>query len=805
MLGASARLLRLGEAMAAADVSHDERMDTQILVIGAGVAGICAAIQAGRMGCDVILLEMDDVLGGNSGPNLGIHISGAHSFHPYANETGLIDELEENAAKHWAKIHTHTMHYNISRLWEAELYTALRDAGVRVLRKCYARLPVLDETGGIIAVVAEDLARFTTLRIDVRQCVIDASGDGHIAARAGASYMCGREARDVYGERSAPEQGDQVTLGSSITALVRKTDRTVPFVPPPGTPAFEPGYGYAGPDASGSCLRSHSQWDPDADFCFLWHTETGGQLDTLADEREIYEELLRQLYAVWHHIKNEAHVEEARTWELVWVSPKAGRRESRRFVGDHVLTQTEIEEGTTPDDAVGFGGYALDIHNPSGSSGTQVDIVFCSIPPLYSIPYRCLCSRNVPNLLFSSRLISTSHLAHGTTRLQRTLGTVGQAAGMAAALCVRYGCTPRQVYQDHLEELQQSLLKHDATLLGIPNRDPGDKAQSALATASSEQVHGPSRLGDLLPMDRTRGVALWDWPSRLERVEIYLRNNSSKNRRVRLSLAVYRPERRWKSHDESQAPIALSSGNRAEWGNMDRVSAFSLVAETHATLPADFEGWMAFPLEFPIETIPHDETSDESSYMLALDPCVDVLWGRDRDHYGYARRAELPERGTRYILSADTHLFRLGPRPSYGEATNVNDGWHRRYSTTPTHMWMSARGANLPQSCTLAWPEPQWLNTVQLTFDTLYRAYRDMPINREELGVAGMCVRDYDLEVWRDGKWDVVHRERGNHRRHRVHRLLERLQTTQLRLVVRATNEPGWPARVYEIRVYDEP
>ena len=101
---------------------YDERLEADVLVIGAGVAGVCAAIQAARLGCDVLLIEMDDVLGGNSGPNLGIHVSGVHSFHPYAGETGIIDELEENAAKHWAKIHTCSMHYNISRLWEAELY-----------------------------------------------------------------------------------------------------------------------------------------------------------------------------------------------------------------------------------------------------------------------------------------------------------------------------------------------------------------------------------------------------------------------------------------------------------------------------------------------------------------------------------------------------------------------------------------------------------------------------------------------------------------------------------------------------------
>jgi len=91
----------------------------------------------------------------------------------------------------------------------------------------------------------------------------------------------------------------------------------------------------------------------------------------------------------------------------------------------------------------------------------------------------------------------------------------------------------------------------------------------------------------------------------------------------------------------------------------------------------------------------------------------------------------------------------------------------------------------------------------QLTFDTLYRAYVEMPINREELGVAGMCVRDYDLRACSGGTWQTILEERGNYHRHRVHRFPQGVRADQLRLVVLATNEPGWPARVYEVRVYN--
>jgi len=782
-------------------IHFDEELEADVLVIGAGVAGICAAIQAARLGCQVILVEMDAVLGGNSGPNLGIHISGAHSFHPYAGETGIIDELEENAAKHWAKIHTYTMHYNISRLWEAELAQALRKAGVRVLKRNYAKEPFMDGKR-ISAVIVEDLATFSTRLIHVRHCIIESSGDGNIAYRAGADFAHGREGKDVFGERSAPPTSDDITLGSSITALVRKTERPIEFYPPPDTPPFELGYGFSQPDAQGDCLYAHSMWNPEASFCFLWHTETGGQLDTIKDEHEIYEELLRQLYSVWHHIKT-VHEKEARNWELVWVSPKAGRRESRRFLGDYVLTQTDVERPTLFPDAVAYGGYAIDIHNPTGTDNKQVEIIFCSVPPLYSIPYRCLYSRNIENLLLASRLISVSHLAHGTTRLQRTLGTVGQAAGAAAALCCRYSCTPRQVYQEHLEELQQLLLKHDATILGVPNRDPKDRARLAQASASSEERHGPSRLTGWLPLDRVRGIMLWDWPQKLNHVELYLRNEAATSRLLTLKLGCYQAPKKWKGIDQVRMSVN-TSGNRMEWGNMDLPPAFASVTQASSVIPAHFEGWLTFSFENPISLIPKDPTSDEDSYSLTLEPAPGVFWGHDHHYYDYVRRSELSPSEERFSLHEDAHLFRLQPSPAYGEASNVINGWHRRFCTNPINMWMSDLEESLPQHLTLQWQTPQRFNCVQLTFDTLYRGYRQMPINREELGVSGMCVRDYDLLIWQGDKWQTILQERGNYHRHRVHRFSRTFETTKLRLLVLATNEPGWPARVYEIRVYDE-
>ena len=247
-------------------------------------------------------------------------------------------------------------------------------------------------------------------------------------------------------------------------------------------------------------------------------TETGGQIDTIDDDAEIYEETKRQLFSVWQHVKNEEHVDAARNWELIWVSPKAGKRESRRFMGDHILTQEDVEEARVFEDAVGYGGYAVDLHNPKPEDPTKVDVVFYSIPPLWSIPYRSLYSKDIDNLFLAGRLASCTHWGLGSLRLMKTLATGGQAVGFAAGMCKSKGCSPRDVYAEHLDELQQGSLKEDATILTVPNRDDADLARRARVTASSEVVHGCTRADEWLPLDRPRGNLLWDWAPRLERV-----------------------------------------------------------------------------------------------------------------------------------------------------------------------------------------------------------------------------------------------------------------------------------------------
>ncbi|MBI2299133.1 MAG: FAD-dependent oxidoreductase [Armatimonadetes bacterium] len=779
----------------------DETQTFDVVVVGGGLAAVCAAVQAGRLGCRTVLLEKDPVLGGNAGPLLGVHPSGAHSFHPYASELGVIGEIIEEAAWQRAKIRTAGLHYNISQQFEMVLKQTLDDAGVTVYRRTYGRdaetaeLP--DGRQRITAVIAEDMARFRTVRFEVGTGVIDGSGDGHVAMRAGARFRKGREARSETGERSAVEVADSVTLGTSLTALVRKCREPVEFIAPPGTLPFEPGYGCSRAAFElRNCLRAHSSWDPDYEFCFLWHTETGGQLDTIDDDHAIHEELLRQLYSAWAHIKS-AHAEESAHWELTWVSPKAGKRESRRFVGDHVLTQTEVERGEPFPDAVCYGGYSVDIHNPAGERNTQVEIVFYSIPPLWSMPYRSLYSAGVANLWLAGRLASVTHLGLGSWRLMRTLSGGGQAVGVAAALAKREGTCNRGIHRHHLAALQQTILREDGGAPHLRNDDPDDLARQAVASATSECRHGVEEPDDWLPLDRPRGVQLWDWCPRLDSVELYLRNETGEPVELDLCVAQHVPEHPWREEHSRRGFAYEKVGNRMEWGDDNRVAAFAPAGDGRAVVPAGCDGWVRFDLD--LDLAPPDPNSDDPRVNLVLPAAAGISWVCSRRRYDFARRLQL-DRPDEYTGDGDSHLFRIAPAPPYGEAANVINGIHRRWSTNPLNAWQ-ADPADPRPALTLAWPEPVELGSVQLTFDTLTRAYREMPFDSEQRA-SPMCVADYRVEVQAlDGSWREVAVVRDNYHRRRVH-AFEPSHAAALRVTVERVWDPAYAARLYEVRAY---
>ena len=805
-------------------MSHDsddisEALQCEVLVIGSGVSGYCAAIQAGRSGCETILIEKDAVLGGNSGPDLGVGITGAERYNAFGVETGILQELREEGC--WADAMTHTgpgaMGYSISRRFEAVVQSALEQAGVKVLKRYYARKPIM-EGSRIAGVIAEDLAAFRTVRIDVSGCVIEASGDGKIGTLAEADFDMGSEGRSEYGERSAPDERTRLVQGTSLVAIAHRTEREVVFIPPEGTPEFVPRVWHS---SIASFLHHHGGWlSQSSGLMFLYVTETGGHMDTIRDDAEIYELLLKQLWAEWDHIKNGPHKEEARCWDILWVSPKAGKRESRRFLGDYVLTQTDLEEGRRFEDDIAHGGHDLDDHQPLGEGS---NIFAHSIPPMYGIPYRCCYSRNIENLLTAGRLISATHLAHSSTRIMGTGAAIGQAVGLAAAICKHHACTPREAHQRHLSELREELLRLDATILCKPNEDPSDLAREARAATTGELRFNDQEPGQFVPLIAPAGVLLWDWPVRLDTVELYLRNDSDCEQELTLRIARAQRERKWKTTDEyrevgwndlrdaafgiggtGSLPVqhgpAGSRSHRVTEANVRKAGSEALHTTT-ATLPPGFEGWFTFDLG-GLELGRKDAASDDDRLLISVDENPQVMWAVAGRSCEIAEMVEHSHHGPRWKPVGFMAAMRLRPAPMLGEAANVINGFHRRFSRGPTNMWMSAPADGLPQELALEWEAEQTFRRVCLTFDNLHEKSPDNPWHAGKR-VSEMCVRDYDLSVLTDAGWRELVSVRGNYHRRRVHEF-EHVTARKLRLRVLATHEEGWGARVYEVRVYGE-
>ena len=777
-------------AGATARPPETKELTCQVLVLGGGLPGVCAAVQAAQLGMDVILVEQRMTLGGNCGPEIGVHPSDAHRFHPYMVSTGTVGKIIEDAAYVHAKTDSNDNHYNVSMRWDTVMVKALERSGVRLLRSHYAHTPYVKD-GKIVAVECEDTLTYCRVLIHVTGYVIDDSGDGNVSERAGATYRMGREARSEFNEFLAPEQAEKTTMGASLVTLIRDTGKESPYYPEPDIPPFYPGYG-------GEC----GPFEPEeGDSLYFWFpTETGGDLDTVADAHTIYSRVRGHLDSAWNEMKNVKDRGGARNWEMVWCSSEMGKRESRRFEGDYILNQNDLQVGRHFEDAIAVGGFAMDIHYPKPEWPEVVKVTYHLIPPVYTIPYRSIYSKDIGNLFFASRLLSASHLAHGSVRLQRTLATIGQAAGIAAAMCAEYGITPRELYtQGHIHELQQKLLKWDATIPNAINEDPEDLARSAKVSASSEITYGVPGTPTFEKIKGVAGVELWDFTDRIDTCDVLLRNPTGEDLKVRCCLEHFLPDRPWQHKGERKFFDYYPHHNEVEWGSEHRTRFFKPVAETCVTVPAGFEGYVAIPFNAAV-TAKNPHTDDDRMAVVLHPEGEGLEIGRSGAHLSYMRDIRgvttWEDGSDAYQVGPGSVFAKITPTPLYGEAGQVLNGYNRRFSENPQNMWHPAR---LPADLTLSWEEVVTAGEVHITFDTLERVAWDMPYENNHRA-SGQCVKRFRLTLLQGGE-EVFSCEQENHNRLAVVKFPQK-RFDRLVLTVLETWDPVRTPGVYEIRVY---
>jgi len=462
--------------------NQHHQISADFCIVGGGLSGVCAALAAARNGASVVLIQNRSVLGGNSSSEIRMHIVGANFRRPGARESGLIEELRlEDAVRNPMRS---------PAMWDVLLFEKVKaEPNITLLLDTECTGCEVEERDGKRRIVSLAALRNSTEDAFEIQAKFfaDCSGDGRLGLEAGADFRMGREAVSEYGESLAQPVADNKTLGSTILFMARRHEHPVPFTAPTWARKFT-----KEDLANRGCGGTY-------EYCFWW-IEWGGELDTIKDNETIRHELYRIALGVWDYVKNSGEHPHSANWALDWIGSLPGKRESRRFLGDHVLTEQDVRTGRVFDDQVAFGGWPIDLHPPRGVDAVEEKA--CShtyLPHLYSIPLRALSSRNVSNLLFAGRNISATHVAFASTRVMATCALMGQAIGTAAAVGLKAPTPAETVTQlaaaPHIEAIQQSLLKDDALLLGIPNRDPLDLASRAVITAS-ESALPPQNLTD---------------------------------------------------------------------------------------------------------------------------------------------------------------------------------------------------------------------------------------------------------------------------------------------------------------------
>ena len=469
-----------------------------IVVIGGGLSGMCAAISAARHGAKTALIHGRHVFGGNASSEIRMHVCGASQSmaKPDLEEGGILYELMlENKSRN--------DYFNFS-IWDMVLFSAIKKEP-NLTAYLNTVMEDCEMDGNVIKSVRAYQHTTETHWLIEGDIFIDCTGNGTLGYLAGAEYRTGSEGKDEFQEPHAPDQPNNNRMGNTL--LFKAVDRghSVHFKRPEFARVFtEEELQYRthsavheartkeGADKAYLHITAYST--SSVDYGYWWLELTGEKEDIIDEFEEIRDELVSCVYGIWDHLKNGGD-HGAENYDLEWVGMLPGMRESRRLVGDYILNENDVLSNRQFDDAVAYGGWAMDIHAPKGLYDfDELPSFVVSFDGSYTIPYRSYYSRNIDNLMMAGRNISVTKMAMGSTRVMGTCAIGGQAVGTAAAMCMKYRCLPRDIL-NHITELQQTLLKEDCYIPNLRNMDALDLARNAAVAASSAKAgFGPEQV-----------------------------------------------------------------------------------------------------------------------------------------------------------------------------------------------------------------------------------------------------------------------------------------------------------------------
>ncbi len=408
-----------------------------LVVVGGGIAGTAAAISAARLGLQVALIQDRPVLGGNNSSEVRVHLGGRINAEPFPALGEVIKEIGPSRGGNAqpAEYYEDEKKMEMVRAEEnISLFTNYRAFDVK------KKGSHISEVNARHIETSEEISFSAPL-------FADCTGDGTIGFLAGADFSMGREGRNEFGEPTAPRVADKMTMGSSVQWYSIENDQPTSF------PVFKYGLDF-------------NEGNSEKVIMGEWTWETGMNLDQINDFERIRDYGLLVVYSNWSFLKNfSSSNKEFNNRKLEWVAYIAGKRESRRLLGDHILKEQDITDYAVYPDASAPTTWTIDLHYPDPENTKHFPgmefksiAVHKKIHP-YPIPYRCFYSRNVDNLFMAGRNISVTHVALGTVRVMRTTGMMGEVVGMAASVATRYNTNPRGVYKNHLNDLKALIEK----------------------------------------------------------------------------------------------------------------------------------------------------------------------------------------------------------------------------------------------------------------------------------------------------------------------------------------------------------
>jgi FAD dependent oxidoreductase len=672
---------------------RQESRSYEVVVVGGGMAGIAAALTAAREGAETALVHDRPVLGGNASTEIRVNLEGANGGHHnrFFVESGIAEDLlllnfwrnPTGAPDHWGAL---------------LLDLVLAEPNLTLYLDTFAREVEVDGHGRIAYIGAETLASERGWRF-AAPFVVDATGDGTIAALADADSLYGEDSRELFDEPLAPGSPRRVTLGGTMQFMCVDTGRAVVFEPP--------AFARKVTTADFRTRRKPNVWEQDPVLGGFWWLEYGGELDTISDNADIKLALLAEVYGVWDYVKNSPELRERNAnLDLIWVAALPGKRESRRVLGDHVLTEHDVMESRRFDDAVAYGGWSIDWHPPGGFMDFDTPPCIMVHPPaVYQIPLRSLHSRTVPNLLLAGRDISASHVAHCSARVMLTCTHIGEAVGAAAAACVQRGRDPREIAQDATEfrALRVRLEGRGHHIPYVPleaDRPPPGTVVTASSAAPLAHPPVPHRI----QLDRPRMVSLPVGDAPLDAIAFFV----DSARPFRLSFRVYaaRDDETWLPGEElGRGDLELDESPAGAWRDVPVHIGPQDGRYLHIALASDDpEVQLGASRERPLGPI---------SWWLAAD---------DLDEQPVDRRRELGWESPSSIHSfwrRDTHgwggwpgssvSFFARPSQTLAAPSAVLDPFERPTPLGGVHAWVSSRVAGSNHAGAFLFDEPEWL------------------------------------------------------------------------------------------------